>query len=118
MKPPFKATAWGKTIKINAQDEMGIAHINPFGDSMKGIPSRKDSQKAKLIVEALNAHTGVYTVQDEIIAVLQQFVNDFDEYGEVLQMDDNGEYGPESTIEKARAVLNRINQLTLDLNQE
>ena len=35
----------------------------------------------------------------------QRIVEDFDNYGEVLQNDDDGEYGPTSGIERLRAAI-------------
>lgn len=41
----------------------------------------------------------------ELILAAQEVISDFDTYGEVLQTDDDGEYGPTTAIEKLREAL-------------
>lgn len=42
---------------------------------------------------------------DKLIRIAQTLVDEFDLYGEVLQTDDSGEYGPECSIEQLRNAL-------------
>lgn len=39
---------------------------------------------------------------DKLYEAVVEILNDFDTYGEVLQTDENGEYGDNSPIEKLR----------------
>ena len=41
----------------------------------------------------------------ELIQAAQEIINDFDAYGEVLQADDNSEYGKDAPIERLRQIL-------------
>jgi len=44
-----------------------------------------------------------------IILIAMELLEEFDEYGEVLQTDEDGEYGPTSTIERLRAAIEKEN---------
>ena len=43
-----------------------------------------------------------------VIRTAQEIVNDFDRYGEVLQLGDNGEYGEESAIIQLKLALENL----------
>ena len=46
----------------------------------------------------------------ELYQTACEILNDFDNYGEVLQTDINGEYGKEATIEKLRTAVENTTQ--------
>jgi hypothetical protein len=45
---------------------------------------------------------------DDLVCAALEIVGDFDGYGEVLQMDDAGTYGPDSGIEILRRIANQV----------
>lgn len=44
----------------------------------------------------------------DVLDAAHEILGDFDNWGPVLQTDDNSEYGPESPIERLRAAVNRV----------
>jgi hypothetical protein len=47
---------------------------------------------------------------DMILTAANEILEDFDTYGEVLQTDEEGEYGPTTAIEKLRQAVNFFRQ--------
>jgi len=47
---------------------------------------------------------------DMLLAAAKQILDDFDTYGEVLQTDEEGEYGPKTAIEKLRQAVDFFRQ--------
>lgn len=48
------------------------------------------------------------TQQENLLNVAKEIVSDFNRYGEVLQVGNNGEYGTESTIGRLSAIVKQI----------
>lgn len=46
--------------------------------------------------------TQTETIVDDLVIAVADILSDFDDFGEVLQTDDAGEYGPNSAIERLR----------------
>ena len=47
----------------------------------------------------------------QMAADAMEIINDFDEFGEVLQTDGNGEYGSDAPIEKLRTSVNEYREM-------
>jgi hypothetical protein len=44
----------------------------------------------------------------ELLMAAKRVVGEFDDWGEVLQTDDEGEYGPDTAIERLRAAVSAV----------
>jgi len=47
---------------------------------------------------------------DMLLTAVKEILEDFDKYGEVLQTDEEGEYGPKTAIEKLRQAVDFFRQ--------
>lgn len=63
------------------------------------------SGAADTLEKAFRTQTNLSEAAPAMLAALEELVRDFDNWGEVLQQDDNGSYGPTSPIEAARAAI-------------
>lgn len=66
---PWKATAWGQTISIDAPEIMGITNINSRGNHNAGIPSAEDTANGRLIAACPDLLTALENILAEFVHV-------------------------------------------------